>query len=119
MSVNGYEMLYEKDVAIPVSDGIVLRANVFRPSAPGKFPVIMAQGVYGKDTHFADGFAVQYEQLAKAYPGLATDGSTGRYLRWETVDPERFVPDGYVVIQVDARGPGIHRATSIRVRRVK
>ncbi len=25
---------------------------------------------------------------------------------WETVDPERFVPDGYVVIRVDSRGTG-------------
>jgi predicted acyl esterase len=83
-----------------------LRANVFRPLAEGRYPVVMAQGVYGKDTHFADAFTVQFEKLLKVYPGLCRDGSSGKYLRWETVDPERWVPDGFVVIQVDARGTG-------------
>lgn len=69
-----YEMLFRKDVAIPMNDGLVLRANVFRPRAAGRFPVVMAQGVYGKDTHFADGFAVQYEQLVRTFPGFATKG---------------------------------------------
>jgi predicted acyl esterase len=99
-------MIFDKDVAIPVSDGLILRANVFRPAREGRFPVVMAQGIYGKDAHFADAFRPQWERLLKLYPGLCRDGSTGRYLRWETVDPERWVPDDYVVIQVDARGSG-------------
>lgn len=99
-------MLVEKDAAIPVDDGTVLRANVFRPDAPGRYPVVMAQGVYGKDVHFADGYPVQFKRLLAVYPGLCSDGSSGRWLRWETVDPERWVPDGYVVIQVDSRGAG-------------
>ena len=99
-------MLVEKDAAIPVDDGTVLRANVFRPDAPGRYPVVMAQGVYGKDIHFADGYPAQFKRLLAVYPGLCSDGSSGRWLRWETVDPERWVPDGYVVIQVDSRGAG-------------
>jgi uncharacterized protein len=99
-------MIFEQDVAVPVSDGNVLRGNVFRPDAPGRFPVIMAQGVYGKDVHFEDAFKPQWDQLVSVYPDLARDGSTGRYLRWETADPERWVPDGFVIIQVDSRGSG-------------
>lgn len=106
MSEPCHEMTVEKDVRIPMDDGVVLRANVYRPTVEGRFPVVMAQGVYGKDTHFADAFSAQYEKLIKLYPGLCEDGSTGRYLRWETVDPERWVPDGFVVIQVDSRGTG-------------
>lgn len=106
MSEIRYELLYEKDVPIPVNDGLVLRANVFRPKAEGHFPVVMAAGCYGKDTHFADGFSVQWEKLLKIYPDLCANGSTGQYLRWETVDPERWVPEGFVVIQVDSRGTG-------------
>jgi predicted acyl esterase len=101
-----YSMLFEKDVDIPMNDGAILRANVFRPDAPGRFPVVMAQGVYGKDVHFADGWKPQWEKLLKLYPELCSNGSTGKYLRWETVDPERWVPDGYVVVHVDARGSG-------------
>jgi predicted acyl esterase len=99
-------LVFEKDVAVPVGDGNVLRANVFRPESEGRFPVVMAQGIYGKDVHFEDAFKPQWQKLVKLYPGLCEDGSTGRYLRWETVDPERWVPDGYVVVQVDARGSG-------------
>jgi len=101
-----YTLLFEKNVTIEVSDGARLSANVFRPREPGRYPVIMAAGVYGKDVHFADGFKPQWEKLCRLYPGLCEDGSTGKYLRWETVDPERWVPHGYVVIHVDARGSG-------------
>ena len=82
-------MIYEQDVPVPVSDGHVLMANVFRPDKEGRFPVVMAQGVYGKDLHFEDGFKMQWEQLLSAHPDLCRNGSTGRYLRWETADPER------------------------------
>ena len=99
-------MLFEKDVPIAMSDGAVLRANVFRPVAPGRYPVVMALGIYGKDEHFEDAFNPQWKVLTQIYPGLATEGSSGRFLRWETVDPERWVPDGYVIVNVDARGSG-------------
>ncbi len=99
-------MRVDKDVAIEASDGVVLRANVHRPDGPGRHPVLLAQGVYGKDVHFRDGFAPQWKRLLALHPGLCEDGSSGHYLRWETVDPERWVPHGYVVIQVDARGTG-------------
>jgi predicted acyl esterase len=109
-----HSMLFEKDVDIPMNDGAILRANVFRPDAPGRFPVVMAQGVYGKDVHFADGWKPQWEKLLKLYPELCSNGSTGKYLRWETVDPERWVPDGYVVVHVDARGSGNRQGSSTR-----
>ena len=32
--------------------------------------------------------------------------STNKYQCWEVVDPEKWVPDGYVVIRVDSRGAG-------------
>lgn len=99
-------MFFEKDVPIAMSDGVVLRANVFRPVAPGRYPVVMALGIYGKDEHFEDAFNPQWKVLTQIYPGLATEGSSGRFLRWETVDPERWVPDGYVIVNVDARGSG-------------
>ena len=106
MSTRKHELRVEKDVAIAMGDGNVLRANVYRPASEGRFPVVMAHGVYGKDVHFADAFKPQWDNLLKLHPDLIRNGSTGKYLRWETVDPERWVPDGYVVIQVDARGTG-------------
>ncbi|AKH98918.1 putative hydrolase, CocE/NonD family [Hoeflea sp. IMCC20628] len=99
-------LIFEKDVEIGMRDGISLRANIYRPLAPGQYPVVLAMGVYGKDVHFRDGFKPQWEKLTQIYPGIDKDGSTGRFLRWETADPERWVPDGYVLISVDSRGSG-------------
>jgi uncharacterized protein len=101
-----YGLKYEKDVPVQVSDGTVLRANVYRPDAEGRFPVVMAKGAYGKDVHFRDAFSDQWKRLKEIYPALDSDGTSGRHLRWETVDPERWVPDGYVVINVQSRGTG-------------
>lgn len=100
------DMQFDKDVLVEMDDGLFLRANVFRPKRAGRYPVILAQGVYGKDAHFEDAFPVQWGKLLTIYPELCSNGSTGQYLRWETVDPERWVPHGYVVIQIDARGTG-------------
>ena len=99
-------LVLDKDVPVPMSDGLVLRANVFRPAEPRHYPVVMAMGIYGKDAHFEDAFAPQWKILTQTYPGLCTDGSSGKYLRWENVDPERWIPDGYVVVTVDSRGSG-------------
>ncbi|MES2185326.1 MAG: CocE/NonD family hydrolase [Pseudomonadota bacterium] len=99
-------MIIEKNAEIPMSDGGLLRANVYRPEAPGRYPVVMAFGIYGKDVHFEDAYNPQWKNLRVLYPELCSNGSTGRHLRWEITDPERWVPDGYTIIAVDARGSG-------------
>ncbi|KAB1139652.1 CocE/NonD family hydrolase [Streptomyces luteolifulvus] len=86
----------DKDIAVPVRDGTVLRADVFRPSSPGRYPVIMTHGPYGKDIHFEDFNAGAYSIIDEHGP----------YMNWETVNPEWWVPQGYVVIRVDQRGTG-------------
>ena len=51
----------QQNVPVTMSDGTVLRANVFYPTDPstgaaadGRFPVIMVQTPYGKDTAGAE-----------------------------------------------------------------
>ena len=41
-----YEMTQDEDVAVPVRDGINLLADVYRPAAPGRFPVLIAASPY-------------------------------------------------------------------------
>jgi uncharacterized protein len=40
---------FDRDVAVPVRDGTILRVNVFRPAAEGDYPSIMCAHPYGKD----------------------------------------------------------------------
>jgi predicted acyl esterase len=99
-------MLVEKNALIPVSDGHRLCANIYHPKQEGRYPVLMSLGIYGKDVHFADGYKPQWEKLQTLNPAICDAGSSGRHLRWEKIDPERWVPDGYVVISIDGRGSG-------------
>ena len=98
-------MRIDWDVPIPIDDGVVLRCDVFRPLDDKPHPVIMSQGPYGKWLHFGDGFPPQWDRICKAYPEV-TANSTNQYQNFEVNDPERFVPDGYVVIRIDSRGTG-------------
>ena len=100
------KMIFEKNVLIPMSDGIQLRCNIFRPDQTGKYPVVISFGVYGKDVHFADSFTPQWQKLKSIYPDIDQNETTGQYLRWEVPDPERWVPDGFIIIVVDSRGSG-------------
>lgn len=99
-------MIIQKNVTITLRDGARLKANVFRPVSGEPVPVLMTHGPYGKDAHFEDAFKPQWDELKRLYPGLDTEGSTGRYLRWEVADPERWVPWGYAIVVVDSRGAG-------------
>jgi uncharacterized protein len=98
-------MLVEWDVEIPMDDGIVMRADVFRPPAGGPFPVILSYGPYAKGLAFQEGYADQWRIMAEGHPDV-TAGSSNRYQNWEVVDPEKWVPDGYACVRVDSRGAG-------------
>ncbi|MCA9985356.1 MAG: CocE/NonD family hydrolase, partial [Anaerolineales bacterium] len=41
-----YDIIMERDVPIPMRDGTILRANVYRPKAEGRFPVLVERVVY-------------------------------------------------------------------------
>jgi uncharacterized protein len=98
-------MIIERDVPIVMDDGVVLRADVFRPEGDGKHPVVMTLGPYGKGVPYRVGFKPQWEWLLSAYPDVLKSSSK-EYMNWETVDPEIWVPWGYVCIRVDSRGAG-------------
>lgn len=99
-------MRIDWNVPIAMDDGIVLRADVFRPIREGRYPVLMTYGPYAKGLSFADGYPAQWTKLISDHPDVA-QGTSTRYANWETADPERWVPDDYVVIRVDSRGAGM------------
>jgi uncharacterized protein len=98
-------MRIDWDAPIPMDDGVVLRADVFRPVADGKYPVIMSYGPYAKGLAFQEGYKSAWTRMTRAYPETA-QGSSNKYQNWELVDPEKWVPDGYAIARVDSRGAG-------------
>src|SRR5690348_17220239 len=98
-------MVIEWDVPITMDDGLVLRADVFRPDGPGQHPVILTYGPYAKGLAFQEGYAYQWRQMVAEHPDVA-HGSSNQYQNWEVVDPEKWVPEGYACARVDSRGCG-------------
>lgn len=88
-----YKMIVEKDVRIPMRDGTLLYADIFRPDGGDeRFPAIMNISVYQKDKLW-----VPPEDLEeKANP----------HMNWETVNPLWWCPRGYSCVRVDSRGTG-------------
>ena len=44
----------EKNVAVPMRDGVILRADVLHPKAAGPFPVVVYRTPYGKEHALKD-----------------------------------------------------------------
>jgi predicted acyl esterase len=99
-------MCIDWQVPVEMSDGAVLRADVYRPIEDGRYPVILSHGVYAKGLPF-DGpiYQMQWTKLVDKDPSVL-EGSTNKYQSWEVTDPERWVPHGYAVVRVDSRGAG-------------
>ncbi len=98
-------MRIDWDVDVPMDDGLVLKADVFRPVDPGRYPVILSYGPYAKGLAFQDGYPDQWNRMVTDFPEVA-EGSTNQYQNWEVVDPEKWVPHGYACVRVDSRGTG-------------
>src|SRR5712672_1131325 len=98
-------MKIDWDAPIRMDDGIVLRADVFRPITEGKYPVLLTCGPYAKGLAFQKGYPSAWQAMIAGHPDVA-HGSTNLYQNWEVVDPEKWVPHGYVCVRVDSRGCG-------------
>jgi predicted acyl esterase len=98
-------MRIDWDVDIAMDDGLVLKADVFRPVKDGRYPVILSYGPYAKGLAFQDGYPSAWERMAREHPDV-TAGSSNVYQSWEVVDPEKWVPHDYACVRVDSRGCG-------------
>ena len=73
----GAKVIFERDVDIPLRDGCVLKADLFRPDTPEKLPVLLNRTPYDK----------KFPQIS-----------------FNTLDPLRAAQRGYNVVFVDCRG---------------
>jgi len=71
-------MRIDWDVPIAMDDGLVLRADVFRPIAQGRYPAILSYGPYGKGLAFQDGYRTAWEIMAREHPDVVT-GTSNQY----------------------------------------
>jgi predicted acyl esterase len=85
------DILWERDVAVKMRDGITLFADIFRPVGNNPIPVILSWSPYGKTVP------------QKAPPGVAPSAVSGLQ-KFEGADPAYWCNHGYAIINVDSRG---------------
>ncbi len=73
-SADQYAVTFEHNVPVKMRDGITLRADIYRPTADGRFPVLLQRTPYNKDDGFdfglkaaQHGFVVIFEDVRGRY----------------------------------------------------
>ncbi|MEX2496755.1 MAG: CocE/NonD family hydrolase [Woeseia sp.] len=88
----------ERDVAVRMRDGVVLRADVFRPANEGRFPVLVYRTPYGKSAA-TKSYDTHNEAVERGYAVVLQD-VRGRYASEGHFDPYRNEGrDGYDTIE--------------------
>ena len=67
-----YEVVFESNVEMKTRDGVTLRADIYRPKADGKFPVLLNRNPYDKYIYIGDALA----SAARGYVFIVQDAHT-------------------------------------------
>lgn len=91
------DILFERDVAVMMRDGITVYADIFRPVSGKKLPAIIAWSPYGKE---------QGNQLLDDVPMRAgvPKNAVSNLQKFEGPDPAYWCTHGYAVVNPDSRG---------------
>lgn len=96
----------DRDVEVPLRDGVVLRVNIVRPEGDARVPVILSAHPYGKDDlprRRLGAYRAPVRYRVMRQPGRATFSA---WTSWEAPDPAYWAPLGYAVVNCDLRGYG-------------
>lgn len=100
------ELTIVRDVPARMRDGVVLRANIYRPAGPGSWPTLLARTPYGKDLPGASAWLDPVQAAAAGFMVVIQD-ARGRFASegaWEPFLHE--ADDGYDTVEWAARRPG-------------
>jgi putative CocE/NonD family hydrolase len=100
-AAQSYEVTMEKGVTATMRDGVILRADIYRPKADGQFPVLLQRTPYNK----SGGTAFAIKAAATGYVVIIQD-VRGRYTSdgdWYTFKHESN--DGYDTVEWAATLP--------------
>ena len=102
-------MIIEIDVPFTLSDGVVLRCDIFRSEDEGKkYPTIFSFGPYCKGLSLLKTrtYRSMWDSFCREDPTTPYQ-SSNKYQNWEVVDPEIWtVKYGYACVRFDSRGAG-------------
>jgi predicted acyl esterase len=94
-----YKLIKEKNVMVPMQDGVRIAVDIYRPDAEGeKFPALLAWGIWGKDAQEAIEWLKDKPQ--PYFDSPFWDGVM------EAMDFTYTVPRGYIHVIPEPRGVG-------------
>jgi len=100
-AVETYGVAFERNVAVKMRDGITLRADIYRPDAAGKYPVLLQRTPYDKNW----GADFGRQAAAQGYVVIVQD-VRGRYASEGEWNPFRNEPsDGFDTVEWAAALP--------------
>src|SRR4029077_10902738 len=93
------------NAAVPMRDGVTLRADILLPAAEGKFPVLIYRTPYNKESALTE-YKTFEKAVARGYAVVVQD-VRGRYASdGEFVTYQNEGRDGYDTIEWVAQHPG-------------
>jgi hypothetical protein len=105
MAAGNYEIQMERDVTAHMRDGVILRADVFRPKAEGQFPVLLQRTPYNKANYNANGAPFAIRAATLGYVVILQD-VRGRFASDGEWYPFRHeLEDGYDTVEWAAKLP--------------
>jgi uncharacterized protein len=93
----------EKNVEARMRDGVMLRADVYRPAADGTFPVLLQRTPYSKNE---DGYVPGFRALAARGFIVVVQDTRGRYMSDGVARPHDEAEDGFDTIRWARTLPG-------------
>ena len=104
VAAHAQERVVDTDVAVPMRDGVLLRADVLRPATGGPFPVLVYRTPYGK--HRARPDEATFDRAVERGYAVVIQDVRGRYRSQGEFRPyENEARDGYDTIEWAARQP--------------
>lgn len=92
------DILFERDVAVPLRDGTTIYVDIFRPLGATNVPAIVSWSPYGKEGGFWN------HAVAHPIGKSPREEWISGLQKFEGPDPAEWVSHGYAVVNADARG---------------
>ncbi len=105
-AVEGQDLavVVEKNVEARMRDGVVLRADLYRPAARGRFPALLQRTPYSKNPGPGDD---RFRRLAARGFVVAVQDTRGRYMSDGVARPHDEGADGYDTVEWLATLPSV------------
>ncbi|KAF9880406.1 x-pro dipeptidyl-peptidase c-terminal non-catalytic domain-containing protein [Colletotrichum karsti] len=92
------DIILEKDHFLTLRDGVRIRADIYRPKTEEKVPAVLMWSPYGKSGE--GNLNLDKVPLRAGVPLSQLSG----YESFEGLDPAEWIPHGYALVNIDARG---------------